>query len=169
MSYIDEKAHVTKKQLNKKTIILTCMDGRLIKLLPSALNLKEEDVEIVTSAGAICSDPFGSVMRSILIAVYLSEAEDIVVVGHHDCEMQGMDSSAFIDKMKRRGLKSEVIPTFCCCGIDIDEVFKGFNNTQSSIINTVELIKNHPFIPKDVSVSGFIIELKTGELEKITD
>ncbi len=46
------------------------MDTRLVELLHKALNLKNGDVKIVKNAGAIINNPFGSIMRSLLIAVY---------------------------------------------------------------------------------------------------
>jgi carbonic anhydrase len=32
---------------------------------------------------------------------------------------------------------------------------------------TVETIKTHPLVPKDIAVRGFIIDSETGELEEI--
>ena len=68
----------------KKLVVVTCMDTRLVELLPVALDLKNGDAKIIKVAGAIVTHPFGSVMRSILVAVYALGAEHIVVVGHHD-------------------------------------------------------------------------------------
>ncbi|HEY4567298.1 MAG TPA: carbonic anhydrase, partial [Savagea sp.] len=42
-TFVEEKAYepyVTTKFPNKKIVILTCMDTRLIELLPKAMNLK---------------------------------------------------------------------------------------------------------------------------------
>lgn len=68
----------------KKLVVVTCMDTRLTELLPMALDLKNGDAKIIKVAGAIVAHPFGSVMRSILVAVYGLGAEHIIVVGHHD-------------------------------------------------------------------------------------
>ena len=68
----------------KKLVVVTCMDTRLVELLPMALDLKNGDAKVIKVAGAIVAHPFGSVMRSILVAVYALGAEHIVVVGHHD-------------------------------------------------------------------------------------
>jgi carbonic anhydrase len=68
----------------KKLVVVTCMDTRLTELLPMALDLKNGDAKIIKVAGAMVAHPFGSVMRSILVAVYGLGAEHILVVGHHD-------------------------------------------------------------------------------------
>ncbi|SIC35439.1 Carbonic anhydrase [Mycobacteroides abscessus subsp. abscessus] len=68
-------------------VILTCMDTRLLELLPKAINVANGDVKIIKNAGALVAHPFGSIMRSILVAVYQLQADEVFVIGHHDCGM----------------------------------------------------------------------------------
>src|ERR1043165_4542233 len=75
---------------NKKMVVLTCMDTRLTELVPRAMNFGNGDVKLIKNAGAIVSHPFGSVMRSILVAVYELGAEEVAVVGHTGCGMAGL-------------------------------------------------------------------------------
>ena len=60
----------TTKYPGKKLVILSCMDTRLMELLPKALNLKNGDAKIVKNAGATIMHPFGSIIRSIIVAIY---------------------------------------------------------------------------------------------------
>lgn len=46
--------------------------------------------------------PFGSVVRSLIMAIYDLGVEEIMVIGHTDCGVQHMDSAKLIEKMKRR-------------------------------------------------------------------
>ena len=39
--------------------------------------------------------------------------------------------------------------------------------SPESVRKTVETIKTHPLVPKDIIVRGFIIDSETGELEEI--
>ena len=78
---------------NKKLVILTCMDTRLIELLPRAMGVRNGDVKMIKNAGAIVSHPFGSVMRSVLVAIYELGAAEVAVVGHHNCGMTGLSCS----------------------------------------------------------------------------
>jgi carbonic anhydrase len=48
--------------------ILSCMDTRLVELLPHAMNMRNGDVKIIKSAGALVAHPFGSIMRRMFIA-----------------------------------------------------------------------------------------------------
>ena len=45
------KDFVTSKYPDKKIAIVTCMDTRLVTLLPAALGLKNGDVKIIINAG----------------------------------------------------------------------------------------------------------------------
>ena len=50
------------------------------------------------------------------------------------------------------------------CGVDFESWLYGFEDTEKSVKGTVEAIINHPLIPNDINVSGFIIDSVTGEL-----
>ena len=153
----------------KKIAVLSCMDTRLTELLPAALNFKNSDVKIIKNAGAVVSHPFGSVMRSLLIAVYEMCVEDILVIGHYDCGVQGMDADKFIGKMKERGIAEETLDFIGHCGIDMNKWLKGFDCVEDSVLETVNLIKTHPLIPSDVRIHGFVIDPTTGKLNKIEE
>ena len=91
----------TTKFPNKKMVILTCMDTRLIELLPQSMNLRNGDAKIIKNAGGTISHPFGSVMRSILVALYELRASEVCVIAHHGCGMNNIDSLETIKKMRR--------------------------------------------------------------------
>jgi len=151
----------------KKIAVLSCMDARLTELLPAALNLHNGEAKIIKNAGAVITHPFGSVMRSLLIAVYELEVEDIMVIGHHDCGMQGMKASKLIEKMNSRGIKKENIDFIKSCGIDINKWLTGFDSAKDSVTDTVSIIKRHPLMPADVRVHGMVIDPVTGMLEPL--
>jgi len=152
---------------SKKTIVLSCMDTRLTELLPAALNYKNGDIVIVKNAGALVTHPFGSIMRSIIVAIYELGAENVTVIGHHDCGVQGICAEKLVDKMLQRGIKKENIEFIKTCGIDYEKWLKGFDSTKTSVSETVNFIRNHPLIPKDIQVYGFVIDPVTGELESV--
>ena len=158
---------VTSKYPNKKTAILSCMDTRLTELLPASLGYKNCDVKIIKNAGAVITSPFGSVMRSLVVAIYELNVEEILVIGHKDCGMQGINSERILSKMKERNISEESIRLINYCGIDFKSWLKGFDNVEESVKSTVDFIVNNPLIPKDVKVYGLIIDPETGKLEQI--
>lgn len=155
------------KYPRKKLAILTCMDTRLTKLLPAALNLENGDAKIIKNAGAVITNPFGSVMLSLLIAVYQLEVDNILVITHHDCGMQGLNSEELIEKMKQRHVKPELLNLVEFCGIDLHEWFSGICDPHESVRHTVEIIRKHPLLPGDVRVSGMVIHPGTGKLDPV--
>src|SRR5690606_42161352 len=103
------EAYRTTKIPEKKMVVLTCMDTRLIELLPKAMNLKNGDAKTVRNAGARVSHPYGSVMRSILVAIYQPGAREVYVVGHRDCGMTGPRPEAGLRRAGERARSAEEI------------------------------------------------------------
>lgn len=153
------------KYPEKKMVIFSCMDTRLTQLLPEAMDLKNGDAKIIKNAGATIMHPFDSIMRSIIVAVYELKAEEVYVIGHHGCGMSCVDTPLLIDKMKKRGVSEDVVSTLEHAGINLKEWLKGFDSVHHSVEESVNRIKNHPLMPKDVVIHGLIIDPKTGELK----
>ena len=152
---------ITNKYPDKKIAIVSCMDTRLTELLPAALGIKNGDVKIIKNAGAIISHPFGSVIRSLLVAIYELGVNEVMIVGHTDCGAKHMDSEQMIEVMKKRGIPSEHIDMMRYCGIDFKSWLRGF------VRETVTQVQKHPLIPKDITVRGFVIDSTTGELATV--
>ena len=156
------------KYPNKKLAVLSCMDTRLTELLPAALGLKNGDAKIIKNAGAVISHPYGSVVRSLLIAILELGVTEIMVVGHRDCGVAHIDVDNLIVKMKDRGVSEEKIDIMKYSGIDFDSWLGGFEDVETSVAETVTLLKKHPLIPKDIDIRGFVINIETGELKSIS-
>ncbi len=146
---------------------MTCMDTRLTELLPKAMNLRNGDAKIIKDAGAMVLHPFGSVMRSILVAVYELQAKEVFVIGHHDCGMTSHHADSLLEKAKQRGVGQEVIDTLVSAGIQLDKWLAGFDSVEDSVKTTVQNVKNHPIFPQDVAVHGLVIHPETGKLDVV--
>ena len=157
----------TTKFPDKGLVIVSCMDTRLTQLLPNAMNIKNGDVKIVKSAGAVISHPFGSIMRSILVAIYELKAEEICIIGHYDCGMSSVDSEKFISKMKDRGISDDTLDTLKYSGLDLKKWLRGFDSVVDSVQTSVDLVRNHPLLPKGVLVHGLVIDPSTGKLDVV--
>src|SRR5699024_5690350 len=117
----------TDKYPTKKMVIVSCMDTRLIELLPKAMGLKNGDAKIIKNAGAIVSHPFGSIMRSVLVAIYALKADEVYVIGHHQCGMTGLDCGPVLDSMKGRGITQEKLDVLVNSGVDLKGWLTGFD------------------------------------------
>ena len=154
----------TSKYPDKKIAIVTCMDTRLVELLPAAMGIKNGDVKMIKNAGGVITNPFDSTMRSLLVAVYELGVNEIMVIGHTECGVQGMKAEEMLHIMKERGIPEEHITLMRHCGIDLDKWLDGFEETPKAVKDSVDLIRNHPLMVKDVKVSGYIMDSVTGKL-----
>ncbi|MPM76709.1 Beta-carbonic anhydrase 1 [bioreactor metagenome] len=169
-TFVENKGYdkyITSKYPDKKIAIVSCMDTRLTELLPAALGLKNGDAKFIKNAGGIISHPFGSAMRSILVGIYELNVQEVLVIGHTDCGASHIDGQKMIEKMKSRGITQNNIDLAKYFGVDFDSWLCGFDDLDYSVIQSVELIRRHPLVPKEVVVHGLVIDSVTGELRKV--
>ena len=159
--FVDEKKYEqykTSKYPDKKIAIITCMDTRLTELLPAALGIRNGDVKIIKNAGGV---------RSVLVGIFELGIEEVMVIGHSDCGVQHINSDMMIKHMMDRGVDEEKIELIRHCGIDFDTWLEGFDCVESSVKDSVEMLRKHPLIPKDVKISGYVMDSVTGELHVV--
>lgn len=159
----------TSKYPNKKLAILTCMDTRLTELLPAALGLKNGDAKIIKNAGGTISHPFGSAMRSLLIAIYELGVTDILVIGHTDCGVQCMNAKKMLQSMKERGVSEKALEMARYFNNDLEQWLGGFEHVEAAVANSVQLLRKHPLITPDVHIYGYVMDSETGELYPVWD
>ena len=164
VAYKGYEKHITDKFPDKKLAVLSCMDTRLSILLQEALGLKNGDAKIIKNAGAVIPSPWDSAMRSLIVAVYELGVTEIMVVAHTTCGACHMSFAHFKEEMLSRGIPESSLQR---TDIDLDAWLEGFHDTEKSVRITVETIVNHPLIPSDVTVRGFIIDSATGELTEV--
>lgn len=162
--------YITDKYPEKRVVILTCMDTRLLELLPKALNLRNGDCKFIKNAGAILTQPFGSAMRSILVAIYELKASEVFVIGHHGCGMTNLDSKSMVEKMiNEGGVDPVVIETIERSGIKMEKFLRGFEAPEQGVMHSVKMIRTNPLFPAHVPVHGCVIDPTTGKLDLLVE
>ena len=167
-SFVAEKAYepyITDKYPSKKLAVLTCMDTRLTELLPKALGLRNGDAKIIKNAGGLILSETDSAIRSLLVAIYELGVNEVMVVHHSSCGACHMSYKEFRPHMIERGINENTLSEWERKGIT--PWLEGFHDTKASVNRTVAAIINHPLVPKDVTVRGFIIDSVTGGLEEV--
>ena len=163
------KKFATSKYPDKKIAILTCMDTRLVELLPAALGIKNGDVKLIKNAGGMITGPFDSAVRSLLVAIVELGVEEVMVIGHTDCGVAHIHAEMMIQHLIQRGISQDHIDMMRYCGIDFEAWLRGFDTVECSVEETVELLRNHPLMPADVTIRGYIIDTETGELTPLPE
>ena len=149
--FVSEKKyekHQAEKFPKKKLAVLTCMDTRLVKLLPEALGVENGDIVVIKDAGGVVSKPYGDVVRSLLVAILELGVTGIMVIGHTDCGVQNMSGDEMIHLMTERGVSEET-------------------TNEQSVRKTINALENNPLLPKDVWVEGFVMDTVTGKLTAV--
>lgn len=165
--FVEQKAYekfTTSKYPDKKIAILTCMDTRLVELLPAALGIKNGDVKLIKNAGGMITGPFDSAVRSLLVGIIELGVEEVMVIGHTDCGVAHINAEMMIRHLIERGVSQDHIDMMRYCGIDFESWLRGFDSVECSVTETVELLRNHPLMPGDVVIKGYVIDTETGEL-----
>ena len=158
------KRFATSKYPDKKIAILSCMDTRLVEQLPAALGIRNGDVKMIKNAGGMITGPFDSAVRSLLVGIVELGVEEVMVIGHTDCGVSHINADMMIRHLIQRGVSQDHIDMMRYCGIDFSAWLRGFDSVEDSVAETVELLRNHPLMPSDVTINGYLIDTPTGKL-----
>lgn len=168
-TFIEEKGNTIlkcDKMPKKKLAILTCMDTRLSELLMISLDLKDGDAKIIRNAGGITLEPFGETVKSLLVCIYELGVSEIMVIGHDFCGVENLDTKDMIEKIKKQ-VSKDTIKTLDFCGINLNKWLAGSENMETSVKDTVNMLKEHILIPNYVNIDSLMINPNTGVLRKI--
>ena len=101
-SIVDGKAQ-------RKALIFTCIDTRLVNFLEKAMGFKRGDVKVIKNPGNVIREDCGDVIRSIAIASLMMGIEEVYVVGHLDCGMKKQTVEEIAKMMIKRGIDPDVV------------------------------------------------------------
>jgi carbonic anhydrase len=135
----------------KKVVIITCMDTRLSI---RTLGLETGDAHILRNAGGIVTD---DVIRSLLISHYKLGTEEFVLINHTDCGMLTFTDDEFRTQLERQSGTATVAPT----------QFHSFKDVEKNVREQLQKLRSHPWIKKEISLRGFVYDVKTGRLKEI--
>jgi carbonic anhydrase len=135
----------------RKLVILTCMDSRMD--LEQLLGLQVGDAHMIRNAGGLATD---DAIRSLLLSTHLLGTRAIAVIQHTECGLLSIT-----DEQMRFRLSSEM-------GRDASHLeFHSFTDLDRNVAVEVKRIREHPFLPKDIEVHGYIYEVKKGILRDV--
>lgn len=164
----DWRDHAAPGRPAKQLAVVTCMDTRLTRLLPDALGLQNGDAKIIKVAGATIVEPYGEVMRSLLVAVAELGVTDIMVVGHTNCGTCDMEATHMLGELERAGVPRKRIEAATGQDSRAARFLDGFSGLEDEVRASVSKIRKHPLMPESVRVWGFTIDIETGELTAVT-
>lgn len=137
----------------RKIAILTCMDTRLSI---RTMGLKTGDAHIIRNAGGIVTDDS---LRSLVISHYLLGTEEFMIINHTDCGLMHATEEELRTRIQNRTGTAAVAPAF----------FYAFKNIDENVRHQLQKLRTHPWIPKEISIRGFVYDVVTGLLREIKD
>jgi carbonic anhydrase len=105
-------------------------------------------------AGGIVTDDS---LRSLLISHYLLETEEIMVINHTDCGLMHTNEQELRTRIQNRTGTAAIAPAF----------FFAFQNIEENVRHQLQKLHTHPWIPKEISVRGFVYDVSSGRLREI--
>ncbi|MGQ0668539.1 MAG: beta-class carbonic anhydrase [Actinomycetota bacterium] len=135
----------------RRLAVLACMDARLHP--ERFLGLEIGDAHVIRNAGGRASD---DAIRSLIISSNLLGTNEYVVIHHTDCGMLTFTNDDLRSKLAER------------YGADASGVdFLPFGDLEESVREDVRRIRGSSFIPGDISVSGYVYDVRTGRLNPV--
>jgi carbonic anhydrase len=135
----------------RKVAVVACMDARLDPA--RALGLEEGDAHVIRNAGGVVTD---DAIRSLAISQRLLGTEEIVLIHHTDCGMLTFNDDDF-----RRQIQDDT-------GIKPPWAPESFDDLEADVRQSIERIRQSPFVPQKASVRGFVYEVETGHLREVS-
>ena len=135
----------------RKVAVLACMDARLDPA--GALGLQEGDAHVIRNAGGVVTD---DEIRSLAISQNLLGTEEIILIHHTDCGMLTFTDEQFADKLQD------------ATGERPDWSAQAFPDLEGNVRESIDKLKESPFLPNKGSIRGFVYEVESGKLREVT-
>ena len=165
MSVIDEVLKANKKYAknfslgslpmppDRKLAVVACMDARLT--VEQMLGLKTGDAHIIRNAGGLITE---GALRSLIISHHLLGTQEFMIINHTDCGMLTFTDEELRKKLQKKTGTASVTPAY----------FHPFSSLEENVLEQIQKIKSHPWVPKHIPVRGFIYDVKTGRLNEVS-
>ncbi len=151
--------------------ILTCMDARLDPA--KFAGLSEGDAHVIRNAGGRASD---DAIRSLVISYKLLGTREWFVIHHSNCGME------FFTNEVIRGLLASSLQTAALTGHGFHDVGNGpgsragefidwltIRDQAESVRDDVARIREHPLVPANIAIYGYIYDVKSGKLIEVEE
>ena len=151
--------------------ILTCMDARLDPA--KFAGLAEGDAHVIRNAGGRASD---DAIRSLVISYKLLGTREWFVIHHTNCGME------FFTNEVMRGLLANSLETAALTEHGFHDIGKGpgsragefiewltIKDQAQSVRDDVERIREHPLVPANIAIYGYIYDVKSGKLLEVAE
>jgi carbonic anhydrase len=133
----------------RKVAVLACMDTRL-DLFPM-LGLERGDAHIIRNAGGLPTD---DAIRSLSASQRLLGTEEIVVVMHEGCGLQGASEDEYAEMLAADGAR----PAWR---------LGAFDDVEETLRHSLERLRTTPELAAHDHIRGFVFDPEDGSLREV--
>ena len=153
----------------KHVAVLACMDARLNPY--GLLGLHEGDAHVIRNAGGRATD---DAIRSLVISHKLLGTRTWLVVHHTNCGME-----LFTDQVMGDLLEDDLGTASFDGSAWSNPSHNGGHaaghfikwhtiaNQEASVLQDVRRVREHPLVPGEIPIFGFIYDVRTGKLNEV--
>lgn len=155
---------------NRRALFLTDIETGLEPVLQKVTNIRIENMLTLQSYGSCISHPYGDMMRSVIIAIYLENVEEIFVVGTKEKRTPTVNIQTQLECLKAKRETLDYLFQNCKPEFldgTIDNWLYGDGNGSDNIEKSVDIIRQHPLVPSYVKVQGLLVNNKDGKLSVV--
>jgi carbonic anhydrase len=153
----------------KKTLIITGFNEKMLQSIPEISQKATEELLIFNSLGEVISQPYGCLVRDIILAINFENVVEIYVIG--DEKKSSISEEEILIRLEKSGVTKQAIETLDYINSVGDSTInwlKGPQVTRDKIKRNIDIIKKHPLIPRSLPVKGFIVNTETNEIDLIS-
>lgn len=155
--------------------VLACMDERLP--VDEALGIRADtpvgggDAHLFRNAGGIVTD---DAIRSAMLTINFFGTKEIVVLQHTGCGMLSANGEDLVAALKDKGIDLDGVPIdpslpeLSLAPGAFGKWIGMMDDVDATCIKTVDYLKNHPLIPDDITISGWVWETEFRRLRAPT-
>ena len=133
----------------RSVAVLSCMDTRIDFF--SMLGLERGDAHIIRNAGGLVTD---DAIRSLSASQRLLGTDEIVVVMHDGCGLNGASEDAFAETLAADG----VLPTWR---------LGAFDDVEATLRHSLARLRASPELPVRDRIRGFVFDPESGALREV--
>jgi len=145
--------------------VLACMDERLP--VDEALGIRADtpvgggDAHLFRNAGGIVTD---DAIRSAMLTINFFGTNEIVVLQHTGCGMLSANGNDLEKALKDKGIDVDSVPMdpslpeLTLKPGNFAKWIGMMDDVDATCIKTVDYLRNHPLIPDDIIISGWVWE-----------
>jgi carbonic anhydrase len=136
----------------RRLAVVACMDARMT--VEELLGIKTGDAHIIRNAGGIVTE---DALRSLIISHHLLQTREVMIINHTDCGML-----TFTDDELKQRLRSSLGDS-----PDGPRSFLSFGDLDQNVREQISRVRNHPWLPREISVRGFVYDVRSGLLKEV--